>query len=117
MEKEKEIILSNFADDTKLGGVADTSEVYATVQQDLDRLVSLSERNVMRFNKNKYRVPHLGRKKHIYQYRLGDDLLERSCAEKDLCVLVDSSTVSSSGVPKTRRTWSCRRRSRGGPQQ
>jgi len=94
--------------------VADTSEVYATVQQDLDRLVSLSERNAMRFNKNKYRVPHLGRKKHIYQYRLGDDLLERSCAEKDLCVLVDSSTVSSSGLSNSTETGNYWRESRGG---
>ena len=53
---------SEFAEDTELGGVADTLEGFLTVQQDLDRLESWAERNLMRFNKSKCRVLHLGRK-------------------------------------------------------
>ena len=41
----------------------------------------------MRFNKGKCGVLYLGRNNHMYQYRLGDDLLERSSTEKDLMVL------------------------------
>mgnify|MGYP001858872190 CR=1 FL=1 len=33
---------------------------------------------------------HLGRKSSVHQYRLGDDLLERSSVEKDLEVQVDN---------------------------
>ena len=38
----------------------------------------------MRFYKGKCRVLHWERNNHKYQYRLGDDLLEKSSAEKDL---------------------------------
>ena len=40
------------------------------------------ERNFMRFSKGKHRVPHLWRNNCMHQYKLGDDLLERSSAEK-----------------------------------
>ena len=55
--------LSRLADDTELGGVADTAEGCATTQQDLER------------------------NECMYQCRLGQELLERSSAEKDLWVL------------------------------
>lgn len=37
-----------------------------------------------------HRVLLVGRSNCIHQYRLGDDLLERSSEEEDLCVLVES---------------------------
>ncbi|PKU49532.1 rna-directed dna polymerase from mobile element jockey-like [Limosa lapponica baueri] len=90
LDEGTECTLNNFADDTKLGGVADTPECCATIQPDLDRLESWVEKNPMKFNKGKCRVLHLRRNNPIHQYRLGVDLLKSSSAERDLGVLMDN---------------------------
>ena len=98
-----ECILSKFADDTKLGEVADTPEGCAATQQDRNRLESWAE-NIMRFNRGKGRVLHLGRNNHMHHYDLGTDLLEKSSAEKDLGVLVDKRlTMSQKCTPVAKK--------------
>lgn len=48
----------------------------------------------MSFNKGKCRFLHLRRNNHVCQYRLGDDLLERSSTE-DVGVLANSKLIMS----------------------
>ena len=89
LDEEIHCVLSKFADHTKLEGVADTWEGCATIQQDVDRPKIWAGRNLMRLKKIKRRDLHVGRNNCMHQYRLGDDPLKRSSAEKDLGALVD----------------------------
>lgn len=59
--------LTKSADNTKLGGYipliqpSDTSEGYAAIQRDLNRLQKQINQNFMKFEKGECKVPHLGK--------------------------------------------------------
>ncbi|GAB0190793.1 mitochondrial enolase superfamily member 1 [Grus japonensis] len=77
-------VVSEFADDTKLGGAVDSVKGGEALQRDLDRLGNWAITNRMRFNKRKCWILYLGRGNPGYTYRLGDEMLETSHAERDL---------------------------------
>ncbi|CAM4550617.1 unnamed protein product [Caretta caretta] len=89
LEDGMDCTLSKFADDVKLVQVIDTLEGRHRIQRDLDKLEDWAKRNLMRFNKDKCRVLHLGWKNPMHYYRLGTKWLRGSSAEKVLGVTVD----------------------------
>ncbi|GAB0181466.1 mitochondrial enolase superfamily member 1 [Grus japonensis] len=82
--------LMKFADDTKLSGEVDTLERRITLQEDLDRLEEWASKKIMKFNKDKCKVLHMGKHNPGVQHRLGSTWLESSSVERDLGVLVDN---------------------------
>ena len=82
-----------FADDTKVYNTIENNEDVVSLQKAIDEMFQWTEKWLLRFNKEKCKVLHLGSKnlKHDYYIGEGNDriLLEKSEVEKDLGIHVD----------------------------
>ncbi|PKU47253.1 rna-directed dna polymerase from mobile element jockey- hypothetical protein [Limosa lapponica baueri] len=63
--------LSKFIDNTKMDRVANTPDGCSAFKRDLNRTEKWAERNLMKFNKGKCKVLHLGMSNPRLKYKLG----------------------------------------------
>ena len=70
--------VTKLADDPKLWGAVDTPWEQDAIHRDIDRLEQWVHVNLMRFNKSKCKVLHLGCGNHHHQNKQGGDSTESS---------------------------------------
>ena len=68
-------MLIRFADDTKLGGIANVLEDRNKIQNYLVRLEHWAENNTMKFNRDKCKVLHLGKRNQTHKGIPGSAML------------------------------------------
>ena len=81
--------VAKFADDTKLGGKVICTEDCDRIQEDLNKLIDWSEKWLMSFNTDKYKVMHIGDKNPNFKYKMHDQELDKVKQEKDFGVIIN----------------------------
>ncbi|TRZ20425.1 hypothetical protein HGM15179_006696 [Zosterops borbonicus] len=84
-----EYSVSKSAGNTQVSDVVNMPEGWNSIQKNPNSLETLSHGNLMRFNKAKCKVLHLGQGSLPLSTQAGNEGTENSPAEKDLGVLVD----------------------------
>ena len=80
-------MLVKFADDIKLGGIANTLEDRNKIQNHPDRLDHSAENNRMKFNRDKCKVLHLGKRNQTQLQ--GDTWLCITTSKRDLETVIN----------------------------
>ncbi|KAF7236104.1 Biotin synthase [Varanus komodoensis] len=89
LDEEVQGKIIKFADDTKLGGIANPPEDRMKIQCNLDKLEYWAQNNRMRFSKDKCQVLHQGKRDQMHRYKMVNMWLSRTENEKDLGINVN----------------------------
>lgn len=88
LEKNITGIVSKFADDTKLANRADSKEGCIELQNNINSITKWVDDWQMELNKSKCKIMHIGKLNLHYEYTLSDIILEESCQENDLGIII-----------------------------
>ena len=82
-----------YADDTKVYRPISSLQDTEQLQQDLNSILSWSEKWQLPFNKSKCKIMHIGSRNPLAEYSMANHKLERTTQEKDLGIMVDDSLL------------------------
>ena len=82
--------VSKFADDTKIASKVTTTQDRETLQSDLDQLTRWANKWQMKFNVDKCKVLHIGKRNDHVQYSMNGQQLSAVTKEKDLGVTISN---------------------------
>ena len=68
------------------------------LQDDLNKLISWTQKWKMEFNVTKCKVMHTGNKNNKFSYEMNGKVLDKVLAEKDLGIMISSDVKSSHNV-------------------
>ena len=89
-----------FADDVKVFRRVRNIQDRNNLQDDLDKLDEWSRRWKLKFNREKCKVMHIGRRNPCYDYTMNNTILSTTSLEKDLGILISSDLKVSAQVAK-----------------
>lgn len=89
-------ILKKFADDTKTAQKVSTEEERSIMQNTINELLDWGNKWEMKFNVDKCKVMHCGRKNSKFQYKMGNQVLKSVDGEKDIGIKITDNMKPSS---------------------
>jgi hypothetical protein len=83
-----------YADDSKLMSLANNKDDKSRLQNDINNIIEWTNKWLVKLNKQKCKVMHIGYKNENYSYKISDGseeyVLEETTAERDLGVIISS---------------------------
>ncbi len=98
--------VKKFADDTKLGGKAETTAQRRAMQEALDSIMQWADTWGMQFNVKKCKVLHLGHSNPRQVYTMAGHALAETRVERDVGVMVSENLKPSEQCARAARTAS-----------